>query len=130
MPIASINPATGQQVRTYQAHDGAEIERRLARAAAGFQRHRRTAFSDRRTWMLRAADLLDGDRESLARLMVEEMGKTIRAARAEVDKCAATCRHYAEHAEAMLADEPAPATTGTSRLLYLPLGPVLAVMPW
>ena len=130
MPIATIDPATGQQVRAYEAHDAGEIERRLARAAAAFQRHRRTGMVERRVWMTRAADLLDAERERTARLMTQEMGKPIRAARAEVEKCALTCRHYAEHAEAMLADEDAPATTGKSRLLYLPLGPVLAVMPW
>jgi succinate-semialdehyde dehydrogenase/glutarate-semialdehyde dehydrogenase len=80
--------------------------------------------------MTRAADLLDAEREPLAQLLVEEMGKTIRAARAEIEKCAGTCRHYAEHAEAMLADEAAEATTGKARIVYLPIGAVLAVMPW
>jgi succinate-semialdehyde dehydrogenase / glutarate-semialdehyde dehydrogenase len=130
MPIATIDPATGQSVRTYEAHDAAEIERRLARAAEGFQHHRRSSFAERRARMIAAADLLDWRRETYARLLVTEMGKTIRAARAEIEKCAATCRHYAEHAEGMLADEPAAATTGTSKLVFLPIGPVLAVMPW
>lgn len=107
-------------------HDAAEIERRLARAAAGFARHRRTSFADRAGWLRRAAELIDQDREALARTMVEEMGKPIRAARAELDKCALTCRHYAEHGAAMLADEP----SGHGTLIYVPLGPVLAVMPW
>lgn len=130
MAIATINPTTGRTVRTFPAHDAAEVERRLARAAAGFAAYRRTRLAERAAWLARAADLLDAEREPLARMMVEEMGKPIRAARAEVEKCAVTCRHYAAHGPALLADEPAPATTGTSYLAYLPLGPVLAVMPW
>ena len=130
MSIATINPATGQLVRSYDAHGVADIERRLERAAAAFAVHRRTSFADRSTWMRRAAELLDSERERLARLMVEEMGKTIRAARAEAEKCALTCRHYADHAPAMLADEDAQPSSGRAFLAYLPIGPVLAVMPW
>ncbi len=107
-------------------HDAAELERRLARAASGFDRYRRTSFAERAGWLRRAAELIEEEREPLARTMVEEMGKPIRAARAELDKCALTLRHYAEHGAAMLADEPA----GHGKIIYLPIGPVLAVMPW
>jgi succinate-semialdehyde dehydrogenase/glutarate-semialdehyde dehydrogenase len=124
MPIASINPATGETLKTFEPHSKAEIERRLALAARAFRT--RTPFNQRANWMRRAADRLDAEREPLARLMTLEMGKPIRAARSELEKCALTCRHYAEHAEAMLADEPAPPGT----IAYLPLGPVLAIMPW
>jgi succinate-semialdehyde dehydrogenase/glutarate-semialdehyde dehydrogenase len=127
MPIASINPATGETLQTFPAHTPEEVDQRLTRAAAAFARHRRTRFAERAEWMKRAAGILDEDREPWARLMVLEMGKPIGAARAELEKCALACRYYAEHAEAMLADEPVP---GGGLVAALPLGPVLAVMPW
>ena len=127
MPIASINPATGETLQTFPAHTQEEIDQRLARAATAFARHRRTSFAERAEWMRRAATILDEDREPWARLMVREMGKPIGAARAELEKCALACSYYADHAEAMLADEPVP---GGGFVAALPLGPVLAVMPW
>jgi succinate-semialdehyde dehydrogenase/glutarate-semialdehyde dehydrogenase len=90
-------------------------------------RTRRTAFIDRAEKMRRAAALLDERRESWARLMTLEMGKPIRSARAELEKCALACRHYADHAHELLADE---RLDEKSFVAYLPLGPVLAVMPW
>jgi succinate-semialdehyde dehydrogenase/glutarate-semialdehyde dehydrogenase len=130
MPIATVDPTTGRTLRTFAPHDDAEIARRLGRAAEAFARHRRTALGERAGWLRRAADLFDGEREALARIAVQEMGKTIRAARGEVEKCALGCRYYAEHAAAMLADEPIPGATSPSFVAYLPLGAILAVMPW
>ncbi|MFD9690469.1 NADP-dependent succinic semialdehyde dehydrogenase [Kitasatospora sp. NPDC059088] len=136
MPIASVNPATGEIVQTFEALDAAGIERRLARAEAAFHGYRSTPFAARAELMHRAADLLDRDQDALARTMTEEMGKPLAAARAEAAKCAKAMRWYADHAEALLADEhPAPADvadSGASRayVRYRPLGPVLAVMPW
>ncbi|MFD7454974.1 NADP-dependent succinic semialdehyde dehydrogenase [Kitasatospora sp. NPDC059827] len=136
MPIASVNPATGEIVQTFEALDAAGIERRLARAEAAFHGYRGTPFTVRAELMHRAADLLDRDQDALARTMTEEMGKPLAAARAEAAKCAKAMRWYADHAEALLADEhPAPADvadSGASRayVRYRPLGPVLAVMPW
>ncbi|MFB7905913.1 NADP-dependent succinic semialdehyde dehydrogenase [Kitasatospora sp. NPDC056076] len=136
MPIASVNPATGEIVQTFEALDAAGIERRLARAEAAFHGYRGTPFAVRAELMHRAADLLDRDQDALARTMTEEMGKPLAAARAEAAKCAKAMRWYADHAEALLADEhPDPADvadSGASRayIRYRPLGPVLAVMPW
>jgi succinate-semialdehyde dehydrogenase/glutarate-semialdehyde dehydrogenase len=130
MAIATIDPSTGQTLRTFPAHDAAEIACRLARAAAAFEIHRRTPLADRAAALRRVADRLDADRERLARIAVEEMGKTIRAARGEVEKCALGCRHYAEYAAAILADEPIAGAASPSTVVYLPLGAVLAVMPW
>lgn len=130
MAIATIDPTTGKTLRTFAPHDAAEIERRLARAASAFDVHRRRSLPDRAAALRRAADLLDAEREPLARIAVQEMGKTIRAARGEVEKCAFGCRYYAEHAAAMLADERVPETASPSTVVHLPLGPVLAVMPW
>jgi succinate-semialdehyde dehydrogenase/glutarate-semialdehyde dehydrogenase len=130
MAIATINPATGELVRRFEPHSGAEIDRRLERATTAFRAYRRTDVADRGKWLARAADLLDAEREALARLMVLEMGKTIRSARSEVEKCGLACRYYADRGGAMIASEPAPGGTGQSTLAYLPIGPVLAVMPW
>lgn len=130
MAIASRDPSTGNTLRTFAPHDAGEIERRLARAAAAFEAHRRTPLADRAAVLRRVADLLDAEREPLARLAVQEMGKTIRSARGEVEKCALGCRYYAEHGAAMLADEPIPGAASPSAVVYLPLGAILAVMPW
>ncbi|MGW0557918.1 NADP-dependent succinic semialdehyde dehydrogenase [Streptomyces sp. NPDC002926] len=136
MPIATVNPATGETLRTFDALGAEEIERRLALATAAFGQHRTTEFSRRTELMNRAADLLDQDRQDIARTMTTEMGKTIVAARAEAAKCAKAMRWYAEHAERLLADEhPAAADVRDSgashaRVHYRPLGVVLAVMPW
>ncbi|MFJ6773733.1 NADP-dependent succinic semialdehyde dehydrogenase [Kitasatospora sp. NPDC091257] len=136
MPIASVNPATGETLQTFEPLDAAGIERRLARAEAAFHGYRGTTFAARAELMHRAADLLDREQEAVARTMTEEMGKPLAASRAEAAKCAKAMRWYADNAEALLADEhPAPADvadSGASRayVRYRPLGPVLAVMPW
>jgi succinate-semialdehyde dehydrogenase/glutarate-semialdehyde dehydrogenase len=131
MPIATINPATGETLRTFDALTAAELDEKLQRAADAFLRHRRTPMAERAEKMRRAADLLDGEKERWARLMTTEMGKPLAAARAEAEKCAWVCRHYAEHAAAMLAPRPVE-VGGTARgeVHFLPQGAVLAVMPW
>jgi succinate-semialdehyde dehydrogenase/glutarate-semialdehyde dehydrogenase len=131
--IATINPATGETLKSYDELSEAEVERCLAAAAASYASYRLTSFADRAGWMRRAAGILDAENEQIAAMMVTEMGKTLVAARAEVAKCAATCRYYAEHAEGYLADEPADAAAvGASGawVRYDSLGPVLAIMPW
>jgi succinate-semialdehyde dehydrogenase/glutarate-semialdehyde dehydrogenase len=133
MAIATINPATGETVRTFEETTDEEIERILTRACETFASYRLTTFSERAGWMRAAAGILDEDVERAARMMTEEMGKTLVSARQEVQKCAKACRFYAEHAERLLADEPAdPEAVGAGEayLRYQPLGPVLAVMPW
>ncbi|MFC9286527.1 NADP-dependent succinic semialdehyde dehydrogenase [Streptomyces sp. NPDC057052] len=136
MPIATVNPANGETLKTYQAMDEEEIERRLQLAEATFRTYRTTAFADRARLLNRAADLLDEDSAEIARVMTTEMGKPVKQARAEAAKCAKAMRWYAENAPGLLADErPAESDvrdSGASRALvrYRPLGPVLAVMPW
>jgi succinate-semialdehyde dehydrogenase / glutarate-semialdehyde dehydrogenase len=133
MAIATTNPATGAIEKTFEALSDQEVDEHIARAAATAEEYRRTSFADRARWMNASADYLDSAVEEIARVMTTEMGKTIAAARAEVKKCATGCRFYAEHAEAMLADDPGDAAAvGASRAFvrYEPLGPVLAVMPW
>ncbi|MET8095545.1 NADP-dependent succinic semialdehyde dehydrogenase [Streptomyces sp. NPDC005236] len=136
MPIATVNPASGETLKTYDALGAEEIERRLATAGATFRTYRTTSFAERARLMHRAADLLDEDVRDIGRVMTTEMGKPVKQARAEAAKCAKAMRWYADHAEDLLSDEPAApadaADSGASRVLarYRPLGPVLAVMPW
>ncbi len=134
MAIRSINPATGELLKTFEPLSDEEIEWRLERASKAFVSYRATGFGQRATWMRAAADLLESDRGDIARTMTTEMGKTLAAAEAEAAKCARGMRFYAEHAEEFLADEPLsdPGAVGARRALarYQPLGVILAVMPW
>ena len=133
MAIATINPATGETEKTFDEASDEEIEAALALAAETFGSYRRTSFAERSGWMRRAADLLDAEVEPTAATMTTEMGKTLASARQEVQKCAKTCRFYADHAEELLAEEPADAAAvGAVKAYatYQPLGPVLAIMPW
>jgi len=128
--LASVNPATGETVKTYDVLGAAEVDARLERAAATFHAYRATPFAERARLMKRAADILDEERAAFGRLVTTEMGKPLTAAVEEVTKCARTCRHYAEHAAALLADEPVSVESGRAFVRYQPLGPILAVMPW
>lgn len=133
MAIATINPATGETVRTYDAATDDDIERALALADECAASYRSTTFAQRSAWMHATADLLDAEADDVAALMTLEMGKTLAAAKAEVLKCAKGFRFYADNAEAMVADEQADAAAvGAKRayVRYQPLGVVLAVMPW
>ncbi|MER7571647.1 NADP-dependent succinic semialdehyde dehydrogenase [Streptomyces sp. NPDC126514] len=136
MPIATVNPANGETLKTYEAMGAEEIERRLQLAEATFRTYRTTTFDERARLLNRAADLLDEDQRDIARVMTTEMGKPVKQARAEAAKCAKAMRWYAGRAEALLADEVPDDTdvrdSGAARVRvrYRPLGPVLAVMPW
>ncbi len=130
MPIATINPANGKTLETYESLTREQLDEKLALGASAWQNYRHTTFEQRSTWLRRAADILDGEDHKLARLMTIEMGKPISAAVAEVAKCAGGCRYYADHAIRFLADESAPATGGQARIAYQPIGVVLAIMPW
>ncbi|MGH7263778.1 MAG: aldehyde dehydrogenase family protein, partial [Candidatus Rokuibacteriota bacterium] len=129
--IASVNPATGETLRTFEVLDAAGIEASLARAHAAFRRYREVPLAERARTLRRVADILEEEQDRFARLMTLEMGKLVRAAVEEVLKCARACRFYAEHAERLLADETAPIDAAArSFVRYQPLGPVLAIMPW
>ena len=128
MPIASVNPATGELLRTFFADDAATVDAKLASAAQGAHEWARTPISERATLLTRVADRLDARAEFLARLCTTEMGKPIQAARDEVAKCAAACRAYAQNAATFLAPE---VVDGPLQSVHVsPLGVVLAVMPW
>ena len=128
--MRSINPATGEAIRDYPEHGEIEVLARLALAQRAFASWRDFSFVERAALMTRAGDVLRDERERLARLATEEMGKPIAAAEAEVDKCAWACDFYAEHAESFLAEETVATDASRSFVRYDPLGPVLAVMPW
>jgi len=130
MAIASTNPATGELLQSFDALTEAQIDEKLATAAAAFRSYRTTTFAERAEWLRRAADILDAEADALGRLATLEMGKTLASAVAEVGKCAKGCRWYAEHTEAVLADQPHPFDGAKVFTRYEPLGPVLAIMPW
>jgi len=130
MAIASINPATGETLRTFEPLSEDQLEEKLERAAETFRSYRRTPFAERARLMTRAADVLEEDKDRFGRLMTTEMGKPLGAAVGEAVKCAWACRYCAQHAERLLADEIVRTSASRSYVHYQPLGPVLAVMPW
>jgi succinate-semialdehyde dehydrogenase/glutarate-semialdehyde dehydrogenase len=130
MAIATINPATGEVVRKFDALTDAEVDVKITKAAAAFRSFRKTPMADRARWMTKAAEILEAEREAIGRLMTLEMGKTLPSAIAEAEKCASTCRYYAEHAPQFVADEPIATSAAKSFIRYQPIGIVLAVMPW
>jgi succinate-semialdehyde dehydrogenase/glutarate-semialdehyde dehydrogenase len=130
MAIATVNPATGQVLKTFESLSDAQLEEKLQKAADTFLRYRKVPFAERARMMQNAATILEKDKENCARVMTTEMGKTFRSAVDEAAKCAWVCRYYAEKAERFLADEIVETTASRSYVRYQPLGPVLAVMPW
>ena len=130
MTIASINPATGETLKIFEALSDSQIEEKLRLAVSAFLEFRETTFAERAARMMKAAEILESDKEKLGRVMTTEMGKTYRSAVEEAAKCAWVCRYYAENAERFLADELAEIPGSKSFVRYRPLGPILAVMPW
>jgi len=130
MTIASTNPATGETLKTFSPDSEGVIEDKLRKAAAAAKQWRKTSFAERAQRMSRAAALLEQRKEALGRLMTLEMGKLRKAGVAEIEKCAAGCRYYAENAEGHLAPEPVQTDARRSEKQFQPLGPVLAIMPW
>jgi len=130
MSISTINPATGKNLRTFEAFSDAQVNEALDRGVAAFQKHRRSTFADRATRMREAARILNAECRELGRLMTIEMGKPIKAAIAEAEKCATACTYYADNAEKFLADQPVTMEGGKSWVAFQPLGVVLAIMPW
>jgi succinate-semialdehyde dehydrogenase/glutarate-semialdehyde dehydrogenase len=130
MAIASINPATGETLKTFFELSPPQIEEKLQLAADTFRTHRRTSFADRSRMMQRAAEILESEKLEFAKVMTNEMGKPIKAAISEAEKCSWVCRYYAENAEDHLADRVVETNARKSYVHFQPLGPVLAVMPW
>ncbi|MBV8867451.1 MAG: aldehyde dehydrogenase family protein, partial [Acidobacteriaceae bacterium] len=130
MAIASINPATGETLKTFEPLTRAAIDSKVNLAWTAFHIYKKTSFTDRRNKLNRAAEILETESERFGRIMTSEMGKTLKSATAEALKCATACRYYSQHGEQHLADEVIPSSAARSLVRYQPLGPVLAVMPW
>jgi succinate-semialdehyde dehydrogenase / glutarate-semialdehyde dehydrogenase len=130
MAIATINPATGKTLKSFEPLSDSQIDRRIERAAGTFREFSRLSFPQRGQMMLKAAELLEAEKKELAQLMTTEMGKTFRSAVDEAVKCAWACRYYAENAERFLADEVIATTASRSYVRYQPLGIILVIMPW
>src|SRR5579859_5533718 len=128
--VASVSPLTGELLREFERRSSDLVESKIARAAETFREYRKIPFAQRAAWMLRAAEILESEKAKFGRLMTQEMGKTLKSAVQEAEKCALGCRYYAENAERFLADEEAKTNATRSFIRYQPIGPVLAVMPW
>jgi succinate-semialdehyde dehydrogenase/glutarate-semialdehyde dehydrogenase len=128
--MRSVNPATGEIRSAFDAHTDVEVESRLDRAQTAFREHKRLSFAQRAERMRRVAGLLESERSDHARTITLEMGKPIRAAVQEIEKCALCCRFYADNAERFLAHESIETPPARSSIRFHPIGPVLAVMPW
>jgi succinate-semialdehyde dehydrogenase/glutarate-semialdehyde dehydrogenase len=130
MAIATINPATGETLKTFEALTDAQVDQKIQKATETFHTFRNLSFAERARMMNRAAEVIEAEKEELGRLMTIEMGKTFRSAVDEAVKCAWVCRYYAENAEKFLADEPIETPASRSFIRYQPMGVVLVIMPW
>ena len=130
MSIATVNPASGATLRTFEPLSDLDLELKIERANTAFRKHRHASFAERGAKMSAAATILENDKERFARTITTEMGKPIKAAGDEVLKCAWACRYYAENAELIMADEVVATNASKSYIHYQALGVVLAVMPW
>lgn len=130
MTLESVNPATGECIATYPEHGPEEIDAILDAVVAAQRDWAGWSFERRAACLREAARRMLEHRDEYARLMAAEMGKPVEQGRAEIEKCAWGCEHYAAHAAEMLADEPVQTDAWDSFVTYRPLGVVLAVMPW
>lgn len=128
--INSINPTTNTKLETYDLMTDEKISVIIDHSDLNYQSYKRTSFAQRASMMMKAADILEENREVYAETITLEMGKTYNGALSEVDKCAWVCRYYAEHAEDFLSDELVKTDAQKSIIKYRPIGVVLAVMPW
>jgi succinate-semialdehyde dehydrogenase/glutarate-semialdehyde dehydrogenase len=130
MAIASINPVTGEVLKTFEPLTDQELEHKLALADRASATYKHSSFRDRAQWMNQAADILESKKTEFGIIMTIEMGKTLKSAIAEIEKCANLCRFYAEHASQFLADTIAQTDASRTLIRYQPMGIILAVMPW
>jgi succinate-semialdehyde dehydrogenase / glutarate-semialdehyde dehydrogenase len=130
MPLLSINPANDQQLALYETHSHEQVDRLIAKASAAYLRWRSKSITERGALMKSAATVLRSQQKDYSLLMTREMGKPVKQARAEIEKCAAACEFYAEHAGRFLATESVATDSPESYVCFEPLGVILAVMPW
>src|SRR5580700_9844847 len=130
MAISTTNPATGEVLKTFASLTDQQVDAKIQLASETFTKFRALTFAERGRMMLRAAEILEQEKNDLAHLMTLEMGKTLRSAVDEAVKCAWACRYYAENAERFLADEVVATTAKKSFIRHQPMGAILVVMPW
>ena len=130
MAIRSVNPATGEELKRFDALSESELETKLEKASLGFREYRKRPIRERMALVARAGELLVAEKERLGKLMTLEMGKTLSSAIQEAEKCATACRYYAERGEELLARRTVKTAARESYVVYQPIGAVLAVMPW
>jgi len=130
MSIQSINPATGEVLRSFEPLKDEAVKAKIAIAHAAFKDYAEVPLEHRALCMRKLAGILESEVEELAILLTQEVGKTIESSRQEVRKCAAGCRYYAENAARILSEEPIPTDLNNSYVRWDPLGIILAVMPW
>jgi succinate-semialdehyde dehydrogenase len=126
----SVNPATGEFIERFKFQSEAAIEDLLVAASRGFERWRRTPMSERVAVLRRMAGALRANAQPFAETITREMGKILSESKAEIEKCAVECEWYAEHGPGMIVDEPADIGGSSAYISYLPIGPILAIMPW
>lgn len=130
MALESINPKNKQLIKTFDELTSEQIETKLSQAQTAFEQLQTSSFVERQKWMLKTAELLRNRKSDLARIITDEVGKTLAASEAEIEKCAATCEFYAENAAKFLAPEQIKTDGSSSYVRFDPIGVVLAVMPW
>ncbi len=130
MAIATINPATGETLKTFEPLTPAEITAKLENSQQAYLQYHQTTLRERSQWLINAAEILEREKATFGKLMTLEMGKPLAAAIGEAEKCAFVCRYYAEHAAEFLADVKVETDASLSFIRYQPIGAILAVMPW
>lgn len=128
--LKSINPHTLQTIFEIPELTDVEVAQKIVHSGEQFEHYRKTTFTERKAWMMKAADILKERKEAYARTITSEMGKLNRESEAEVEKCAWVCEYYAENAEAFLSERSIESDAERSSVIFQPIGPVLAVMPW
>jgi succinate-semialdehyde dehydrogenase/glutarate-semialdehyde dehydrogenase len=128
--FTSLNPATEEVIGTWPDHTAEDVERKLAIAQATFETWRRTSVEERARLLRSLAAVLRAQARPLGEIITKEMGKLIKSAVGEVEKCAWACEYYADHAAEFLKSEVIETDASRSEVRYQPLGTILAVMPW
>ena len=128
--FATVNPSTGEEIETFSFYTNAQIEKTLVSADKSFQTFRRLSVYKRAQLFSQLAEALRENKAKLAKVITTEMGKVTVEAEAEIEKCAHEADWYAEYGPKIMADEPAPTGVVNAYVSYLPLGPILAIMPW
>ncbi|MBT6611310.1 MAG: aldehyde dehydrogenase family protein, partial [Deltaproteobacteria bacterium] len=128
--MKSINPANGQLIEEHKAHTPEEVNEILIAVDKEWQSWKNTSFAERAALMRKASEIMLAERDECAAILTAEMGKIKKEARAEIEKCALVCRHYADTAAETLQDEIVETAYSKSYIAFQPIGVVLAVMPW